>query len=513
MDYFIYKHSIPGSSHISKHPEAENPQDLCQDNSYVRADLPGGWVIAAVADGVGSACNSKTGSEIASRVAVEYCANLLFIDNSKEGYIETIKAAFKTALAEIRNASLKSGQPLSSYDTTLSLVVYNGAKICYGHSGDGGIIGLTEYGNYVSITKPQNDPADGISVIPLRAGPSAWEFGSFEEELVSVLLVTDGVLAALKPYKLKEHDPEFHVPTLSFLMHPAWYAESKGHYQDMTEEFLKGKLDQKLFYAFLGTIYLSAIDDTPDNIRAALSEIANYGFAFSLINEITDDKTALAIINPNKPIQDKKPLAYYAEADWNALNEAWNRKAYPHLYAPKAPPAPVPPVSPAPPVATQQNSQPSQQGPPAAVNSGQPLQLNYPPPQNYPGFPPPRGAPSKNKKSFMKGSKKGKTKIFLLLVGSVLLLLFVIVAAASKGNGTEKQTSSSPSLTAEPSTSPAIIADVPDIPTDNNGNDINAVNSFGEPVVTTYGASTQSDGSDAEEEQLTTATTTQQNID
>ncbi|MCL2165190.1 MAG: protein phosphatase 2C domain-containing protein, partial [Oscillospiraceae bacterium] len=439
------------------------------------------------------------------------------------------------ALAEIIKESQENNQRLDSYDTTLSLVIYNGAKICYGHSGDGGIIGLTEYGSYVSITKPQNDPADGISVIPLRAGPSAWEFGFFDEELVSVLLVTDGVLSALKPYLLKNHDPEFHVPTLSFLMHPAWFSRHKDHYNEITGHYLNCRLDRKVFYECLGDVYSAAVDDTPENIRNAISVIANYGFSFSLINDITDDKTALAIVNPDKPIQDKKPLAYYAEVDWNAQNEAYRRKAYPHLYEKKAP------APPATPVVVPQPPPTGKPTVPASTGSGQPpLQMHFPPPPSFPGFPPPQGSqrtqlqppnpgvssagipkqqpqvqqpqtntgtppvqqaapppnpptetPTETRKGFLKGSKKGRWKIFLLLIGGGLILLFIIVAAASKGRSDPDQATSYSAQT-RTTTSTSLATD-PDVPSNaNNGMENNPWAPYGETVPTTKESSSRS---------------------
>ena len=51
-----------------------------------------------------------------------------------------------------------------------------------------------------------------------------------------------------------------------------------------------------------------------------------------------DDKTVVGLLNTDLSL-DNKEADYYSEPDWNALQEAWNRKAYPHLYVKKDEPA------------------------------------------------------------------------------------------------------------------------------------------------------------------------------
>lgn len=62
---FEYGFSVVGKSHIKK-------GTCCQDSHCIRK-LENGWIIAAVADGVGSAKNSHIGSKIAAKTVVEFC--------------------------------------------------------------------------------------------------------------------------------------------------------------------------------------------------------------------------------------------------------------------------------------------------------------------------------------------------------------------------------------------------------------------------------------------------------
>ncbi len=151
-----YGFSVIGSSH-------EKLGTKCQDANKIRK-LANGTFIAAVADGVGSCKYSDLASQIAVDVSTAYCETNL---NSYD-FTDLIEAAFVQAELEIEKQSMQDNQPLPEYDTTLDLVIYDGKRVTYGHCGDGGIIGLTNKGDYIKITTPQKK--DGMFVIPLRNG-------------------------------------------------------------------------------------------------------------------------------------------------------------------------------------------------------------------------------------------------------------------------------------------------------------------------------------------------------
>lgn len=167
--------------------------------------------IAAIADGVGQARLAEVGSEAAVKTAIDYCQKVLkkvkIYKLSSDVILSVIKNAFATAYNRIIDISLKEGNPLYDYDTTLDMVAYFNSKVIYGHSGDGGIIGLKLDGTYDLITKPQNGK-DGISVIPLRFN-NFWEFGIAKYNYASVMLLTDGVYNAVT--YTKYNDPNRYV--------------------------------------------------------------------------------------------------------------------------------------------------------------------------------------------------------------------------------------------------------------------------------------------------------------
>ena len=127
------------------------------------------------------------------------------VDNDVISIKSMMRTAFNYAFKKIVEESESSRKPIESYDTTLSVVIYDGSRIVYGHSGDGAIIGLNEYGNFVEITRPLKG-VDGFTVLPLRSGYANWMIDSYDENLVSILMVTDGMLATICPYLLRDMD-------------------------------------------------------------------------------------------------------------------------------------------------------------------------------------------------------------------------------------------------------------------------------------------------------------------
>ena len=277
-----YGFSLVGSSH-------EQKGIVCQDSNKV-VQLDNGIVIAAIADGVGSCKYSDEASQIAVNTSVNLCAEEL-TGADKADLAELIEKAFSQAERKIDELSLSRNHLLSEYDTTLSLVIYDGKRITYGHCGDGGIIGLAESGDYIKITEPQK--VDGVYVLPLR-DKSRWIFGSHEAEFVGILLATDGVYDIFFPYLLKGQSVEVYIPLIRYFMDN------------------------------------NQINVSNKNIDAVAEERRNF-INSETCASITDDKTLLVLIN-GEVMPKVKEESYYAEPDWDSLQMEWNKKAYPHMY-------------------------------------------------------------------------------------------------------------------------------------------------------------------------------------
>lgn len=280
-----YSTTLAGTFHVQK-------GIICQDaNKYVI--LKNGWVVATIADGVGSSKHS----DIASKLAVETVTAFFESQDNLEWKADItdklLPSAYAKAQQAIEEYAASHGNEIFDYDTTLDVVVYNGSELAYGHSGDGGIVGLTVDGDYIAITRPQKG-SDGFSVIPLRGGAGYWQFGRSKYNFSSILLATDGVYDTFFPYLLKGQPTEVYVPLIRFFMdNNILHCNEKNvsDIQKSREEFLQSEA----------------------------------------CAAITDDKTLLVILNLQRMSKIKEDK-YYAEPDWEALQEKWNKKAYPHLY-------------------------------------------------------------------------------------------------------------------------------------------------------------------------------------
>jgi hypothetical protein len=322
---FDYGFSVVGKSHIARGTS-------CQDSHYIKK-LENGWVIAAVADGVGSAKNSGIASKIAAKTVVELCAECMPWDYSLISIKSMMRTAYNYAYKLILRESQKSGEPIESYDTTLTMVIYDGQRIIYGHSGDGGIIGLTTFGDYVSITRPQKGE-DGVSVIPLRAGYTHWVIDTYEEDLSAVLLMTDGMLGPICPYLLRDNDKKIdhaYVPLASFFADPGEISKSnESEIRETIGRFVTAENDYDTdeFYRRLSAILKTHLSEGVNEIIEVYKQ-KNYPIAL-MLNE-QDDKTIVGLLNTDLML-DNKDAAFYSEPNWEMLQEAWNRKAYPHMY-------------------------------------------------------------------------------------------------------------------------------------------------------------------------------------
>jgi len=280
---FTYGFSAVGSSHLKN-------GTVCQDANKVLT-LDNGVFVAAIADGVGSCQFSDIASSIAVDVSLRVCAEQIEAD-SNCNLLAVIEKAFERAEREIDEYSLSKNHLITDYDTTLSLAIYDGKNLAYGHCGDGGIIGLTNDGDYIKITSPQK--TDGMFVVPLRAGKDSWVIESSQHKFASLLLATDGIYDIFFPYLLKGQPVEVYVPLIRY---------------------------------FMDNNVLKVSDETIDDIGKEREEYLKGDACAS----VTDDKTILVLINAEAPLTTKEN-SYYTEPDWDALQLEWNKKAYPHLY-------------------------------------------------------------------------------------------------------------------------------------------------------------------------------------
>lgn len=257
----------------------------CQD-SYFVSQKENGVICAACADGLGSELFSDVGSRIASKVAVEYCAEHYVNGQTFEEVKRIMNNAYVYAYKAVLEEAQNTGNPCDEYDTTLCLVIYDNCHVYYGQSGDSGIVALLQSGEYVPVTAQQRDE-DGY-VFPLCSGPNKWVFGEVEGRVSSVMLMTDGVWEQICPHILHNRENKVNVALASKFM-------------DRRETGLKT---------------IRALEE------AAYQYLKDYPRRL-----LDDDKTIVVIYNPFKPAK-KMPDEYYRAPDWEALHEEAKANLY-----------------------------------------------------------------------------------------------------------------------------------------------------------------------------------------
>jgi serine/threonine protein phosphatase PrpC len=209
---YAYGKSVIGPYHVRK-------GIICQDAHQIAPYADTGDIrIAAVADGLGSEQYSDRASKIAASKTVEFCSQRIKADMSNEEIQAIIKDSFLQAKNAIFVKADEDGNELDQYDTTLSLAVYIKKTLHYGHSGDSGIVALTVDGMYESVTQQQRDEEGRVFPLDFE---SKWVFGTFDKEVSSVCLVTDGMYEALFPAFIHDEPVNIHVSLADYFMRNA----------------------------------------------------------------------------------------------------------------------------------------------------------------------------------------------------------------------------------------------------------------------------------------------------
>ncbi len=268
---------------------------VCQDSHNI-IKFGEDMIVAAVADGLGSEQYSDIASRLAADISTNYCAENIQHSSSDEDILDIIQQSFQQAQWTIEQTCVEQGHEADQYDTTLSLAVLINDSLYYGHSGDSGIVALTTEGLYYKVTTQQRDE-DG-RVFPLFFGPEKWEFGKFNQSVVSVFLATDGMYEILFPIYIRNEKVNIYVALAQFFMDP-----QALHIEELGEPTVQAEMDK----------FVSSISEA----------------------QVNDDKTIVVMMNTSIKYT-KQFDSYYAEPNWCELKkkyaEAWKRAAYPQLF-------------------------------------------------------------------------------------------------------------------------------------------------------------------------------------
>jgi len=148
-------------------------------------------------------------------------------------------------------------------------------------------------------------------------------------------------LETICPYLLRDHDKKIdraYVALASFFADPSGITETDtSEIKDVIGRFITAEENycSDEFYGRLTAILNTHLTEGVDEI---IEKYKQNNYPIALMQNEQDDKTVVGLLNTDLAL-DNKEADYYSEPDWNALQDAWNRKAYPHLYANNSEPA------------------------------------------------------------------------------------------------------------------------------------------------------------------------------
>ena len=274
-----YYVSAIGTAHL------EHEGGVCQDHSGV-CYLDNGYIAAAIADGLGSAKHSEVGAKLAVDTVFEHLKNNFSSPSSDEYHLQALKGAFIAAYNETIKAADSNGIPPTEYNSTLTVALYNGSDLYFGHCGDGGIIALTYQGDYERITEAEKGE-NFNETHPLLNGEKYWSFNKCSEQVCAFTMMTDGIFDLVCSPLLKNNKPPIVIP------------------------FIRKFMDRNILKA-----------NNSEDFVVLQKKISDYisSEKFSHDQNISDDKTLVGVIN-TEIMPALKDESYYKMPDWEALHE------------------------------------------------------------------------------------------------------------------------------------------------------------------------------------------------
>jgi len=190
---YLPKQGISAFAVTQKGQSHKKNKTACQDRSGLKVLDDRGIVLAAVADGVGSCALSDLGADCAVRSSLDRMEAEIkacdVLDVSRAAAI--LRSAMSAAYDAVEQMASEMVINSYSFQSTLTITIYDGKNLYIGHAGDDGVVALFENGGYYMVTV-RHKGEEASSVYPLQS-KSTWQF-SKSENVIGYVLCTDGVL-------------------------------------------------------------------------------------------------------------------------------------------------------------------------------------------------------------------------------------------------------------------------------------------------------------------------------
>jgi serine/threonine protein phosphatase PrpC len=205
--------SVCGTSHLKN-------KQLCQDAHHWQL-LPDNVLVAAAADGAGSASQGKVGAMVAVETAIE---NLSLKDITRDALAddETVQLLLTDALLAAKKAiedeAAACQQQPQDLATTLIIAIASPEMVAVVQIGDGLAVAKDRMGNLLALTIPNN--GEYINETTFLTSPGALDTAQmrlWREAIVNIGVLTDGLqMLALNMVVGEPHKP-FFFPLFDFV--------------------------------------------------------------------------------------------------------------------------------------------------------------------------------------------------------------------------------------------------------------------------------------------------------
>jgi len=227
----VVAESVLGSSH-------EKAGLPCQD-AHKWAILRPGVLVAAVADGAGSAAMAEVGSTTAVDAAVDFVISAEYFPNTStndQGWADFLTSVLMAVLVSIGTAATRHEAEPSDLATTLILAIVTAEMAAVAQIGDGVAVGCNEKGEIVPLTSPQSGEfINETYFVTSQDAMDNMEIVVWRGRLSRLALMSDGLQMIALRMPSREPYPGFFVPLFDFI------AETKNgdEAQEQILSFLK----------------------------------------------------------------------------------------------------------------------------------------------------------------------------------------------------------------------------------------------------------------------------------
>jgi len=196
--------SVRGTSH-------EKVGQLCQD-AHQWEKLPNDVLVAAVADGAGSATLGKVGAIVAAQTAVETIrSSLVGAFSEDEKWQLLLNSALQTAKAAVEAEAIACSKTARDLATTLIIVVATPELIAAAQVGDGVAVASDRQGNVIALTAPQRgEYANETTFLVSPHALDTAQVNIWRGATANIAILSDGLqMLALEMNNGKPHAPFF----------------------------------------------------------------------------------------------------------------------------------------------------------------------------------------------------------------------------------------------------------------------------------------------------------------